>query len=64
MRVSARQEANRRKRLRLAELLHRSEIGEHSRLGGLPAAHQFIEERLMPVFARQEANRRKRLGLP
>jgi len=28
------------------------------------AAHQFIEERMMPVFARQQANRRKRLRLP
>ncbi len=41
-----------------------AEIGEHYRIGGLPAAYQFIEERLMPVFARQEANRRKRLGIP
>ena len=40
-----------------------AEIGEHYRIGGLPGAFQFIEERLIPVYERQEANRRKRLGL-
>jgi dsRNA-specific ribonuclease len=40
-----------------------AEIGRLYQQEGLPAAFQWIETRLVPVFARQEQNRRKRLGL-
>jgi dsRNA-specific ribonuclease len=40
-----------------------AEIGRLYQQEGLPAAFQWIETRLVPVFARQEQNRRKRRGL-